>query len=74
MSGFFNTASGATSTASASGGTFAYNGLISGFFNNGVTAALLTLPAGVLSGVGSGLLNSNTGFSALFNLQKALKG
>lgn len=71
MSGFFNTASGASNPAAG----LILNGLISGFANRGVTAALLgILPSGVVSGVGSGLLNANTGFSAVFNIQKALAG
>ncbi|WP_231513240.1 PPE family protein [Mycobacterium paragordonae] len=71
MSGFFNTASGANNPAAG----LILNGLISGFANQGVTAALLgILPSGVVSGVGSGLLNANTGFSAVFNIQKALAG
>ncbi len=49
---------------------FADNGSISGFFNNGVTAAIDGFPAGALSGLGSGLSNHNTGFSGIFDIDK----
>jgi hypothetical protein len=55
----------------------AWNGLadlISELLNNSVTAAIQGLRAGLISGVGSGVLNANTGFSGLFNIQKALAG
>lgn len=68
LSGFFNSASGANNPAAG----IILNGLMSGFFNQGVTAAVQGFPSGVLAGVGSGLLNANTFFSAVFNLQKAL--
>lgn len=57
MSGFFNTASGAPGGVVAlvpASTSLAYNALISGFFNNGVTAAVEGLPAGIVSGIGSG--------------------
>jgi hypothetical protein len=54
------------------------NGLISGFANTGVTGPItfggLALPSGVLSGIGSGLMNSNLGFSGIFNSQKLVAG
>ena len=39
-------------------------------FNTGVTGPFNAFASGTLSGIGSGLLNSNTGFSGLFNIAK----
>ncbi|MGA7051719.1 MAG: hypothetical protein WBZ37_10645, partial [Mycobacterium sp.] len=84
VSGFNNTASGARGPLSVNGDMSGFNnhasgghlvdGEISGLFNTGVTGPLtiggVTFPSGEISGVGSGLFNSNTGFSGLFNIDK----
>jgi len=77
ISGFNNSASGGFLVSGemsgfnnhASGGSLV-DGEISGYFNTGVTGPLNGFPSGDFSGIGSGLLNANTGFSGLFNIDK----
>ena len=79
MSGFFNN-TGNAGGASLLGGlsNLAVNGMVSGAFNTGVTAAIvqggITIPSGGIAGLLSGVGNSFTGIPGYFNLLKILQG